>query len=200
MITLKTRLILASQSPRRKSLLKLLEVPFEVHPSNTPEIWPDDLEAAEAVELLAHQKANEIAALNPNALVLGADTVVILDGEVLGKPESPADACAMLKRLSGRTHSVTTGLALIHAASGRAVTTHVTTGVTFAELTPEEIARYVDSRSPMDKAGSYGIQDDTGALFVRRIEGDYYNVVGLPVRCLYELLRTSFSDLVEQPS
>ena len=114
----------------------------------------------------------------PGALVLAADTVVVLDGDVLGKPPTTADARATLRRLSGRTHTVYTGLALVH--DGRAATDHRATRVTFADLSDAEIDAYVATGSPMDRAGAYGIQDDAGALFVTRVEGDYPAVVGLP--------------------
>ena len=133
---------------------------------------------------------------HPEALTLGADTVVLLNGEVLGKPRSEAEARSMLGRLSGATHTVCTGLALLHPSSGRSVTGNEATQVTFAELSDEEIAGYVATGSPMDKAGAYGIQDDYGALFVSSIDGDYHNVVGLPLHRLYRMLTQHFADLM----
>ena len=157
------------------------------------------------MEALARQKAEAVAPLFPDALTLGADTVVVLhdgpgeappDAEVLGKPTDEAHARETLARLSGRAHQVYSGLALVHPASGRTVTAHERTSVTFAVLSADEIAAYVAAGSPMDKAGAYGIQDDAGALFVSGVHGDYYNVVGLPLHRLYRTLRLHFSDLL----
>lgn len=188
--------ILASRSPRRRRLLDRIGMAFEVEASHADETPPAGASPAEIAEALAHRKAAEIAALHPQALTLGADTIVVLDGEILDKPSSEADARKTLGRLSGRTHVVYTGIALIHPHTGRAVRTHEATRVTFAEMDAEEIAAYVSSGAPMDKAGAYGIQDDRGALFVRRIEGDYYNVVGLPLHRFYQTMKTHFSDLL----
>lgn len=192
MLRLRPPLILASRSPRRRALLRQLELAFEVQPADTPEAWPPNTPPSAAVEQLALEKVQAIDA--PDALVLGADTVVVLDGDVLGKPTSPAHASAMLRRLSGRTHTVYTGLALRFGP--RATTSHAATDVTFADLSDDEISQYVVSASPLDKAGAYGIQDDLGALLVARIEGEYTNVVGLPLRTLYQTLRTNFPDLL----
>ena len=196
MLHLRVPFVLASQSPRRRALLERLGLRFDVLPSASEEEWPDGLAPAPAVERLALEKADAVAARRPDALVLGADTVVVLDGDVLGKPRSPDEARAMLARLAGATHTVYSGLALVHPPSARRVTAHEATDVTFGALAPEEIAAYVASGSPMDKAGAYGIQDDAGALFIDRIVGDYYNVVGLPLRRLYRTLRADFGDLL----
>jgi septum formation protein len=130
--------------------------------------------------------------------VLGADTVVVLDGIVLGKPKDEADARSMLAELSGQTHIVYTGMALEHARSGRHISHASQTRVRMDVLSPAEIAEYVAGGSPMDKAGAYGIQDDRGALFVAGIEGDYYTVMGLPLNALYRILLRDFTDLVVQ--
>ena len=199
MLALRVPLVLASRSPRRRALLERLGLAFEVRPGEAEEVWPAGLAPAEAVERLALEKASEGAEQPeqpPGALTLGADTVVVLHGDVLGKPRDAADAARMLRRLSGATHTVYTGLALVHPASGRAATAHEATAVTFAPLSDAEIARYVATGAPLDKAGAYGIQDDHGALFVARVEGDYYNVVGLPLHRLYRLLREAFGDLL----
>jgi septum formation protein len=196
LLALRVPLVLASRSPRRQALLERLGLSFEVRPSPAEEVWPDGLAPAEGAERLAHEKAEPVAAEAPDALTLGADTVVVLGGAVLGKPANPDEARAMLRRLSGATHTVYTGIALLHPSSGRAVTAHEATAVTFAPLTEDEVARYVATGSPLDKAGAYGIQDDHGALFVARIEGDYYNVVGLPLHRLYRVLRADFADLL----
>ena len=197
MLALQVPFVLASQSPRRRSLLEQLGLTFSIQPSPAEEIWPDGLPPSAAVEVLALQKAASVATVNPEALTLGADTIVVLEDEVLGKPADAAEARAMLRRLSGATHTVFTGIALVHPASGRQIVTHEATAVTFATLHREEIAAYVATGSPLDKAGAYGIQDDHGALFVQRIDGDYYTVVGLPLHRLYSALRTEFSDLLE---
>ncbi len=194
MLRLRVPFVLASQSPRRKQLLERLDLAFEVHPSDADETLPPDISPEDAVRLLAKQKAEAVAPKHPDALTLGADTIVVLNGDVLGKPTDTSEAIAMLERLSGRSHTVHTGLALVYA--GRTITAHEATEVTFALLTDEEIAAYVQTGSPMDKAGAYGIQDDLGALFVERVRGDYYNVVGLPLHRLYRTLRTYFADLL----
>lgn len=189
-------LVLASRSPRRRFLLERLGLTPEVWPSEAEEIIYPGVAPAQQVERLALDKAVDVATFFPEGLVLGADTVVVVDGNILGKPESENQAQAMLRALSGRTHTVYTGIALAHRPSSRIRTAHAATAVTFGDLSEMEIARYVAGGSPMDKAGAYGIQDDAGALFVERIDGDYYNVVGLPLRTLYLMLVAEFSDLV----
>jgi len=186
--------VLASQSPRRRRLLERLGVEFTVHVSPAEEIIPPGAVPAEIVQTLADDKTAPVAQAHPTALVLAADTVVAHDGDILGKPRSADEATATLHRLSGTTHTVFTGLALHHHESGQTATAVEATDVTFGTLTDDEIAAYVATGSPMDKAGSYGIQDDWGALFVERIDGDYYNVVGLPLRRLYLTLRDHFPD------
>jgi septum formation protein len=189
-------LVLASRSPRRRKLLELIGARFTVHISPAEEVLPEGLPPDAIVQQLALEKAAPVAALHPDALTLGADTLVVLDGAVLGKPADAADAHAMLRRLAGRTHTVYTGLALLHPATDRHLTVYEATQVTFAPLTDGEIAAYVASGAPMDKAGAYGIQDDRGALFIQRIDGDYYNVVGLPLHRLYQTLKAAFADLI----
>lgn len=190
-----TPFILASQSPRRRRLLERLGLDFTVHVSPAEEVIPEATPPAELVQNLAAQKADPVAALYPDALVLAADTVVTFEDVILGKPTSTNDAAQTLRRLSGMTHTVYTGIVLQHRASDRTVTAAEATDVTFATLDDDEIAAYVATGSPMDKAGSYGIQDSFGALFVAGIRGDYYNVVGLPLRRFYQLLRLHFADL-----
>ena len=191
MLSLRAPLVLASASPRRRALLERLGLDPDVRPTDADETWPA-LPVGPAAREVAMRKARAVEA--PGALVLAADTVVVLDGDVLGKPADDARAAATLRRLSGRTHHVTTGLALRHG--GREAAAHATTAVTFAPLTEPEIAAYVATGSPLDKAGAYGIQDDAGALLVERIEGDYFNVVGLPLRTLYDALLRFVPDLV----
>lgn len=194
---LRVPLILASHSPRRRKLLAQLGLDFEVHPSDLDENATNHRLPEQLVEQLALEKARAVAARFPEALTLGADTIVVLDGDVLNKPADEAEARTMLRRLSGRTHTVYTGVALVHPASRREIVDYEATQVTFAPLTDAEIDAYVATGSPLDKAGAYGIQDDYGAVFIRRIEGDYYNVVGLPLHRLYRMLRNHFADLIE---
>lgn len=179
-------IVLASASPRRRELLGQMGIStFEVLPAKGEETAPDGLIPAELVQHLALQKAQEVAALRPDAIVIGADTIVVLDDAVLGKPKDKADAVRMLTALSGRSHKVYTGLAVLSGARSHC---HVEcTDVDFRKLTETEIADYIATGEPMDKAGAYGIQG-RACVFIRGIQGDYYNVVGLPVCALHELL------------
>ena len=179
-------IILASESPRRRELLMLMGLPFTVDPSHEEEDPPRHETVAENVMALALQKAHAVLPRHPGACVIGADTVVDLDGLVLGKPHTPENAKAYLTRMRGRTHTVYTGLAVITPRGVR--TAYETTLVTFAPLSDAEIDWYVSTGEPLDKAGAYGIQGPACA-FVSRIEGDYFNVIGMPVRLLYTLLR-----------
>ncbi len=188
--------ILASQSPRRRKLLRQIGVPFVHIPSNISETIDRSLTPDRAAEQLAVKKASCVANTRPDALVLGADTLVVAHGMILGKPSGELQAADMLRKLSGSAHRVHTGIALVHGASERIVTAVETTEVIFGKLSETEIAGYVKTGSPLDKAGGYGIQDDLGALFIERIHGDYYNVVGLPLRRLYMLLREYCGDLI----
>ncbi len=188
--------ILASQSPRRRALLEQINVTFTVRPSPADETLNGTPPPAEAARRLAARKAAPVATEHPSALVLAADTIVSHEDDILEKPASPAHAVDMLQRLSNTTHSVYTGMALQHADTDRAVRTSVETRVTVAALSQAEIDAYVATESPMDKAGGYGIQDHTAPLFVEQLEGDYYNVVGLPLRRLYRLLVDDFEDLL----
>ncbi len=188
--------VLASRSPRRKKLLEGLGLSPLVRPSDAPEVIDPRLSPKEVVQQLAGMKAADIARRAPDSLVLGADTIVVLGDKILGKPRDPAEAREMLGQLSGHTHTVYTGIALVHLASSRSETRFAATEVSFGTLTESEVNRYVEGGSPMDKAGAYGIQDDAGALFIDGIKGDYNNVVGLPLRTLYLMLLEDFSDLV----
>lgn len=191
---LKKPFVLASASPRRRRLLERIGMQFDVDVSDIHEHIPGAARPAEVVEHLALRKARDVAARHPDALTLGADTIVVLDGEILGKPSDAVEAAQMLRRLSNNAHVVFTGIALV--SSDHTVTAHETTRVTFTDMTDAEIDAYVASGSPMDKAGGYGIQDDRGALFVRRIDGDYYNVVGLPLQLFYRMMKAHFADLL----
>ena len=180
------RIILASQSPRRRELLERMGLsPFDVIPARGEERADPALSPARLVEALSRQKAAEVAAAHPEALVIAADTVVSIDGLVLGKPRSEEDAVRMLSRLSGREHTVYTGLTL--RLGSRADTGHEAALVRFRPLSPADIDHYVATGEPMDKAGAYGIQG-YGAMLVEGIQGDYYNVMGLPVCRLARML------------
>ncbi|HJC40630.1 MAG TPA: septum formation inhibitor Maf [Candidatus Intestinimonas pullistercoris] len=179
-------LILASGSPRRRQLLEQIGLTFVVRSSDVDESVSPGLTPAQVVESLSARKGEAVAAeAAPGDLVLSADTVVALDGAILGKPRDRAEAEAMLTALSGRTHQVYTGVTLLQ--DGRRLTGHEVTAVTFRPLSPGEIAAYVSTGEPMDKAGAYGIQG-LGALLVERLEGDYFNVMGLPLCRLGEML------------
>ena len=189
-------LILASGSPRRRQLLRQLGLDFDVQVSDVEESFEAGLSPADIVTQIADRKVRAISASNPDALTIAADTIVVLEGTVLGKPESQNEAKKILHRLSGNQHEVYTGLALAHPRTSRHVTAHEKTTVYFGALSDEEVGAYVASGSPMDKAGAYGIQDDQGALFVSHIEGDFYNVVGLPLYRLYQVIKQEFADLL----
>lgn len=183
-----TEIILASASPRREQLLKQIGLVFRIIPSDAEE---DKIEASlpeQYVQKCALAKAIMIRQqVNPDDIVIGADTVVVLDGIIFGKPIDAADAKRMLGCLAGRTHSVWSGLAVV-SAQGQ-VTRAVETRVTLAQLSSQQIERYVTSGEPMDKAGAYAIQG-LGAMFVERVDGCYYNVVGLPLQTLTQILAT----------
>lgn len=173
-------IILASGSPRRQQLLDELGLPFRVVVSDAPETLTPGLSAAEQAILLAVRKARAVGAVLATGLVLGADTMVVLDGEILGKPVDDADAFAMLRRLSGRDHQVITGLSLVDVSSGKEHHEAVTTIVTMRDVSDAEIADYVATGEPRDKAGAYAIQG-VGAALIARYQGCYANVVGLPL-------------------
>jgi septum formation protein len=184
-------LILASQSPRRREILSLALLPFETLSIDTPERFDPDLSIEENVKRIALEKA--IAARDAPAIrdretiILAADTVVVKDGRVLGKPEGPGEAFSMLQSLQNSRHSVFTGFALLSATSS--FTQCVATSVEFEPMSPDEIMLYLNTVKPFDKAGSYGIQDPLMACHVRRIEGCYYNVVGLPLSSVCKALK-----------
>jgi septum formation protein len=178
------RIVLASSSPRRREILSALGLTFEARPSDVDESLRDGEGAFDAAERLAREKAASVASEAPDALVVAADTLVVLDGEALGKPKDRADARRTLSRLAGRAHDVVTAVAL--AKGGRLVSGREVTRVTFAPMTAREVDAYVASGEPDDRAGSYAIQG-IGGLFVERVEGSPSNVVGLPVRLLYTL-------------
>ncbi len=183
------RLILASASPRREQLLRAAGFEFEVRASSIEEVPRPGETAEDFARRAAREKALEVAASSPaDSLVLGADTVVVLDGHIFGKPNGTQDAARMLRLLSGRTHNVTTGICLVRPPDKVEALKHAVTRVTFCALDEQEIRDYVSSGEPLDKAGAYGIQR-RASRFVTRIEGCYFNVVGLPVSLVYEMLR-----------
>ncbi len=187
-------IILASQSPRRKELLERIGIHnFHIIAPDVDESTADGLPPAQIVEELSVRKARAAGAAGPDSLVIAADTVVALDGKVLGKPHSEEEAFAMLSALSGREHHVYTGLTVLQGE--RAVTEHEETAVLFRGISPDEIRGYIATGEPMDKAGAYGIQG-VGALLVSGIRGDYCNVMGLPVFRLGRILREFGVDLL----
>jgi len=181
-----TQWVLASSSPRRQELLKLLLADFEVVPSHVDESVHTSEQPETMVARLAREKAMAVQAQQPAAYIIGADTVVVCEGEILGKPASPEDARRMLRKLSGKTHQVLTGVCLVHW--DKWVVECSTTDVTFCLLSEQEIEDYLRSGEPFDKAGAYAIQG-LGARFVEQIDGCHFNVVGLPVSRLYQMIK-----------
>jgi septum formation protein len=194
-------IVLASASPRRQELLRNAGIPFVVEPTNVLELPKEGENPRACAERLARGKALAVFCQRPNDFILGADTIVIVDGQILGKPQDSADATRMLHLLSGRTHEVTTGVCLLapqaNARLGTASrelrtgfedTCSETTLVTMNALSDDEIRSYVATGEPMDKAGAYAIQG-IASRWISRIEGDYFNVVGLPVALVYRMLR-----------
>ncbi|MDX6611189.1 MAG: nucleoside triphosphate pyrophosphatase [Blastocatellia bacterium] len=185
------RLILASTSPRRAEILRLVGWPFDKSALAIDESRQPGEEPVAYVERLAFEKADAVTAQHPSRLILGADTVVLVDDDLLGKPTDEDDARRMLRQLSGRWHEVITGVALIRsgAGDGARCVAHEQTRVRFASMTADEIDWYVGTGEPMDKAGAYAIQGNA-ARFIEEIKGDYLNIVGLPVRLVYRMLQS----------
>lgn len=179
-------IILASQSPRRRELMSTLHIPFEVEVSGEQEHLPPHASPQEAVMSLARQKAAHVYRHHPDACVIGSDTIVVLEGEILGKPATPAQATEYLTRLQGRSHQVYTGLSILSPKGEK--TAFDMAEVHFAPMTREEIDWYVSTGDPMDKAGGYGIQGDA-CCFVEGITGNYFTVMGLPLPLLYASLK-----------
>lgn len=184
------KLILASASPRRAEILRTVGWPFETLAVDIDESRRAGEEAATYVERVGRAKAESAALRVPGATVLGADTVVVVNDEILGKPLDDEDARRMLRLLRDRWHQVLTGVALVNGETGSSKVAHEVTEVRFAEMNEDEISWYVATGEPKDKAGAYAIQGQ-GARFIKEIRGDYFNVVGLPVRLLYKLLNES---------
>ncbi len=181
-----TRIILASKSPRRRELMEMLKLPFEVIVSDIDERIDYDNDLVKEIESLSYRKAYAVYKDHQDALVIGSDTIVKIGNDVLGKPRSIEHARNMLKELSGRTHEVVTGVTII--CNGQVETFSSVAEVTFYPMTEEEIDEYLETNEPMDKAGSYAIQGDA-AKFIRSINGDYYTIVGLPIAELYHRLK-----------
>ncbi len=179
-------IILASASPRRKQLLESVDLAFTCVTSQVEEVFDTTLPIPKAIESLALQKAEEVAKRHRDAIVIGADTMVVFEQQVLGKPKDDIEAKAMLQMLSGKTHQVITGVALVYQQ--QVLVFHETTNVTFYTLEEEMINAYVASKEPLDKAGSYGIQGKA-SIFVEAIQGDYCNVVGLPLAKVYRYIQ-----------
>ncbi len=188
------KIILASNSPRRKELLRNLRLEFDVFPDNTPEPTDTGLSPGKAVKMLAKFKGENVLKTltsSEDAVIIAADTVVSIDDRILGKPKTKKDAFDMLSLLSGRCHNVFTGVYIIEKSSKKSANFYEKTEVCFKSLDISEINDYINSGEPMDKAGSYGIQN-LGSLFVERINGDYFNVVGLPICHLGKVLAKDF--------
>jgi septum formation protein len=186
---LKEPLFLASTSPRRAEILRAVGWPFEIRPPNTDETRTADEAPRQYVLRLARMKAAAVAAQLNAGLVLGADTVVVIEGEILGQPRDAQDARCMLHLLRGKWHEVLTGVALVRAGrDGCSIVDHECTRVRFSQMTNEEIDWYVTTGEPMGKAGAYAVQGHA-SLFIQEIQGDYFNIVGLPIRLVYELSR-----------
>ena len=181
------QLILASKSPRRAQLLNQVGVKFKIIPSHIDESIHLSANPVQAVRQLALAKAQSVADKRNTGIIIGADTIVVINRKILGKPKNQADACRLLIQLSGKTHQVITGIAVIDAKTKTKKVSHCITSVRFCKLTKKAIDEYIATGDPFDKAGGYGIQGK-GALFVACITGDYFNVVGLPLVSLFRLL------------
>lgn len=182
-----SKIILASASPRRQELLKLIFEDFTVLPANVDEEVPDYIPVFEIPQYLSRIKALDVASKFPEAVIIGADTCVFVDGEILGKPKNDTDAYNMLRKLSGKIHSVITGCTIIKNNVSK--TFSVETKVEFFNLSDKEIYDYISTKDCFDKAGAYGIQSK-GSLFVKSINGDYFNVVGLPIAMLNKIYKS----------
>ena len=184
------KIILASASPRRAEILRTIGWPFEVLPVDIDESTRAEEGAVDYVRRLAKEKADAAAVQQSASIIVAADTTVTIDGQILGKPGDELDAMRMLRLLNNRWHQVMTGIAVINPKLSRAVVAHAETEVKFAAMSEDEIAWYVRTYEPMDKAGAYAIQG-LGSRFIEEIRGDYFNVVGLPIRLVYEVFRES---------
>lgn len=184
-------IILASASPRRKEILQNTKLKFEVQKSEIEEAVFEEESPESMVVRLAYEKAFDVAQKNRDKLVIGADTIVVLEDEVLGKPKDEEEAFDMIQKLSNKTHRVITGISLIHLKKGIVVNDYQVSYVTFKDLSEDSIKDYINTKESLDKAGGYGIQG-YGALLVEGIQGDYFNIVGLPISKLSDLLKDHF--------
>jgi septum formation protein len=182
------KIVLASASPRRKKLLEQIGLQFEVDPSFIQETVEPGVPPPKLAVIMALAKAKAVAGRHRDAVIIAADSFIVIDGRILGKPHTPEEACRMLGDLSGRSHSAITGLAVVDTATGRTISRSTETRVYMKRLTPEEIDAYVSTGEPLDKAGAYAIQG-RGAVLIENIEGDYNNVVGLPLAVLAGALK-----------
>lgn len=182
------RIILASASPRRKELLEKIGLKFEVEPSNYAEDMHSKLSPDEVARSISLEKAKAVAGRHKNAIVIAADTFIVFRGKILGKPNTQAEAKRMLMTLKGKSHSVITGFTILDSDQNKVLTKSVETIIHIRNLTSEEVDAYVKSREPLDKAGAYAIQG-LGSVIVEKIEGDYFNVIGLPLSALVEGLK-----------
>lgn len=189
MIKTKLHIYLASKSPRRRKLLKQLGINFKSFLVNSSEDFLNGEHPVKCVKRIAMEKMDIAKKRVNSSIIITADTIVVLEGKVIGKPTSKSDAVKILSFLSGKVHTVYTGFCVLNQKTKKMFLDYERTEVEFRKLTKDEIIDYVDGGSPMDKAGAYGIQDDFGAVFVKRINGCYYNVVGLPLTKLYNALR-----------
>lgn len=188
MINTSIPIYLASKSPRRQKLLKQINLNFKSFSVELDEkIYPNE-KPFKAVLRLSKEKLNLAKLKVKNGIIITADTIVVLDNKIIGKPVNKKDAFKILKSLSGKTHVVYTGYTVYNFNNQKSISEYEKTKVSFRELTDQEITEYINSGSPMDKAGAYGIQDDFGAVFIKKINGCYYNVVGLPLSKLYHAL------------
>lgn len=189
MIKTSIPIYLASKSPRRRKLLKQLGIKFNAFSVESPEDFLDGEHPVECVKRIALEKMELAKYKVKRSIIITADTIVVLRHKVIGKPSSKSDAIKILSQLSGEVHRVYTGFCVLNQKTGLMILDYEKTDVKFRKLIKDEIIDYVNGGSPMDKAGAYGIQDDFGAVFVERINGCYYNVVGLPLTKLYKALR-----------
>lgn len=190
------KIILASGSPRRKQILEQFGLNFTVEVSDYEEKSIPGIAPSKFVETLSLEKAKAVAKNHNDAIIIGADTIVVLDNQILGKPKTKENAREMLKKLSGNTHSVFTGFTIIDTVNKRTITNHVVTKIKFKNLSEEEISAYIKTGEPMDKAGAYGYQG-RGALFVEYIEGDYFSVLGFPILKIFEILKELGIDILK---
>jgi septum formation protein len=182
------KIILASASPRRKELLEKIGLKFVVQPSDTEEAFDSGLEPHELVRQISLKKAKTVAANHKNAIIIAADTIGVIGNKILGKPRTLNKAAQMLNEISGRSHLVITGLTVLDTATNKSISRTVDTVVFIKKLNKQEISAYVKTGEPLDKAGAYAIQG-MGAIIVEKIEGDFYNVMGLPLQALTEILQ-----------